>query len=801
MKKYCFYLLILFFSIFNSQAQEYAVKNNITHWSENTTLGEFQYRAGNLGFWSEDEMGLPAFHFAAELPLKTVQPNGNVINDPVDPTFLIGNYRFNMFIHTSGRYSVMSMERATSRLNYGTDKSFNTSENKSEIVVNGKKHVLTGLDSPLATSLETEKVFGAGYAVFNYNIDEKLKLSKVISTPPSTTVKNGCSGALITVEIENKSNKAIDVQYLENITARYHLMVWDNPPFGKKRISYPVESDIQGNKAVVNFIPGEKTPLVTAARHEHARADGFPPSLIMEGIPSGKQDFKLKTDAIDNTSTIINGQYAIKIKAGETIRLHYMLGYDIHDDIIGWTETRQQLLSGIDNPDIRPFRKEWEKTIPDLKGDENMTTTELKWDAYVLHAMANWNEFYQETYIPQGTLYDYALGVSAATNDLAMHTLPMSYINPDLAKSALTFILKHANHRGKIYGSDEGAGRIPLGPFQKSHLHPTTLHALSEYLRINEDATFLNEEISFWGYENTKGTVLDRIKRLFLYLRDEISVGKNGFIRTLCSDLSDGLYFYFDDVPYFSMFHSESGSNTSLTIVTLGNLANSLENLKANVPGQENEIENLVIAIRDFREELVNATLKVLHEHNNRMPRTIINGNRFFGLDNMFLEPNSGCLAIEEIPLDIRKQINDSIYLNMVANEKLGARNLTYEIKSYKPGGWGVRHNGGYWISRHGYYTVHLEEVDHDRAWEMLKRMTMKHFTNAYPNYWVGAWSGPDEYNASVSDRAGLTSTYCQLFPVYCAHQHAWPLYAYLYLKGNNSAKKIDKQLPKQQRY
>ena len=789
--KYFYFLTMIFWVTF-SQAQGYIVKNNISESSNNTELGEFRYRAGNIGFWSEDELGLPGFHFAASLPLKTIQPDGTVENDPVDPVFLIGNYRYNMFIHASGRYSVMSMERATSRLNYGNDKKFNTNQNSSTIVINGKEYLMTGLNSELATSLETEKMFGVGYALFHYNIDENIRLRKVISTPPSDNIKNGCSGALITVEVENTGKKPVKVDYRESITARYHLMVWNNPPFGKPRIDYPVESKKNGNRVKVNFIPRPKTSLVTLERDEHAKADGFPPSLFFEGVPLKGKNFTLDISQPDSLSAKITGEYNLTINPGQKIRLHYLVGYDIHDGIVDWNLTKQQLMKGVAHDDIIPFRNQWKNQIPDITGEADyITTTELKWNIYVLHAMANWNEFYQQTYIPQGTLYDYALGVSAATNDLAMHTLPMCYLNPELAKSALTFILKHVNHRGKIYGSDEGAGRIPLGPFQKSHLHPTTLHALSEYLRINQDTAFLEEEIPFWGYSEATGTVLDRITRLFLYLRDEISTEPNGFVRTLCADLSDGVYFYFDDKPYFSIFNSESGSNTSLAIVTLENLATSLEQILAQIQDkqQKKNLQELITGIKDFRAELLEATAKILEEHQNRMPRIIIGGKQFFGLDNMFLEPNAGCLAVKEIPLEIRQQIEDSIYVNMVENEQLGARNLTNEIKSYKPGGWGVRHNGGYWISRHGYYTVHLEEVNPLRAWEMLKRMTMKHHADSYPNYWVGAWSGPDEYNASVSKRAGLTSTYCQLFPVYCAHQHAWPLYAYLFLKEKSNQK------------
>ncbi len=785
MIKYFIFFALIPFSIHLALPQQNYVLNNIDDVKHSTSWSEFKYNAGNIGFWGEDELGLPTFHFAAELPLKTIQPNGKVEGDPTDPVFLIGNYRYNMFIHASGDYSVMSMERATARLNYGNDKTFNTSENKSTISINGEFFPLTGKDSEMATSLETEKVFGTGYALFNYKPVKDVKVTRVISTPPSVDIKTGCSGAIITVEVENRGSKKVKIELNEAITARYHLMVWDNPPFGKRRIDYPVKVNETENKLMASFIPKPKTKLVTAPRQEHAKADGYPPVLIMEGIPGSGQEFSFATKKIDSLATRITGTYRATIKAGEKIRFYYLLGYDINDGIVTWGDSREQLIEAVGGDDIRPFRAQWRKKIPALESNsDKITTMELQWDIYVLESMANWSEFYQETYIPQGTLYDYALGVSAATNDLAMHTLPMSYVNPELAKSALKFILKHVNHRGEIYGSDEGAGRIPVGPFQKSHLHPTTLHALSEYLRINKDAAFLTEEIPFWGYPETNGTVLDRISRLFLYLRDEISTGKNGFVRTMCSDLSDGLYFYFDDKPYFSLFNSESGSNTPLTIVTLENLAHSLENIEDNIveENQNTLINDLSNAMRDYRKELLAASLIVLKNHNNRMPRVIINGNKFFGVDNLFLEPNAGCLSIPEIPLNIRQQMNDSVYTNMVKNEPLGARNLTFEVPTYKPGGWGVRHNGGYWISRHGYYTIHLYDVETSRAWEMLERMTMKRHSDIFPNYWVGAWSGPDEYNAGVSDRAGLTSGYCQLFPVYCAHQHAWPLYAYLYL-------------------
>ena len=170
---------------------------------------------------------------------------------------------------------------------------------------------------------------------------------------------------------------------------------------------------------------------------------------------------------------------------------------------------------------------------------------EMMWHAYVLYSMANWSEFYQEVFIPQGNIYEYDLGVSACMNDWMDHCLPVIYYDQELAKSILRFGLRHADFKGSVKASDEGAGLYPESPWKKSHSQLYILMAMAEYFNVTEDASFLNEEVPFFGYPHeSKGTVLDRMERLFVYIRDEIYHGKHGLTRVMLSDNNDCLYFF-----------------------------------------------------------------------------------------------------------------------------------------------------------------------------------------------------------------------------------------------------------------
>ncbi len=87
-----------------------------------------------------------------------------------------------------------------------------------------------------------------------------------------------------------------------------------------------------------------------------------------------------------------------------------------------------------------------------------------------------------------------------------------------------------------------------------------------------------------------------------------------------------------------------------------------------------------------------------------------------------------------------------------------------------------------------------MASFDKKAATSLLERLTFSYFSKCYPDYWVGHWTAPDTLNTFESgDLAGLPRPehdgFWFNFAAYCAHPHAWPLYAYLRINADNLIK------------
>ncbi len=790
-------LLMLFFLLGCKQQEPTAEKKleiddqYQAYWKKNTQVAKHVFDAGNIGFWGNTANALPTFHFTAPLPLETRLQDSTKIGYPTDPWFLMGNYCFNCFVHASGGYQILSMERAISRLNYAG--SVHDYASSALISLNGNQYPLVGLNSPLATSGKTEKVFGCGFAVFNYEPVKNIKVSRKLAVLPSDEINKGHSAMLLKVTVKNKTNKALHFDYSETVTARYHMTVWNNPPFRKKRIHYlatPMEFYPESKTTGARFIYKEATPLVTSSRHEMALADGFPPSLILQAIDIAGVSSSVSQQQLDSASVQLRGTAKGVIPPGDEQTFCFAIGYKRDKGMDDWNRAYYALQENYDNDNADiPYQDVWRKRIPAfLKEDNESMRSEMQWHAAMLESMANYNEFYNETYIPQGNVYEYGVGVSAALCDHMMHSLPVAWYNPELAKSIMRFAMKHANFRGEIYASDEGCGRMPLGPASKSNSYTYFFMTMTEYLKATNNSDLLKEDIPFWGMPHTKtGTVLDRIERIFLFFRDEVSVGPHGLPRLLNSDWNDCFYFFFDNMSYHHIFSTaESHMNAAMAVKHLGELAGILEKMKAagNLAGYEKRSESLIKAMNDYQQELFNTMVDDMGSRD-FLSRAYIGDKVHVGEESLFLEPQVFALGIKEMPVERRKKMWQAIKERVWKMEKKGARQNEIPLGSnYEDALKGTRENGGFWFSLNGPMIVNLIDVNRDDAQKALYKITLQNHAEQFPNYWVGMWSGGDSFDSSLLPTEGLTNKYLFPFPVFCAHAHAWPLWGYLNIEN-----------------
>ena len=82
-----------------------------------------------------------------------------------------------------------------------------------------------------------------------------------------------------------------------------------------------------------------------------------------------------------------------------------IIGYSFETE---WSDRRKICEGMEDGADkVKGLAGEWRKLLPDFSEESDQELRrELIWHVYNLEAMATYSEYFEETKIPQGTIYD-----------------------------------------------------------------------------------------------------------------------------------------------------------------------------------------------------------------------------------------------------------------------------------------------------------------------------------------------------------------------------------------------------------
>ena len=444
--------------------------------------------------------GLPRYRYLGPLPF--VSPSSRISTTylPEDPFFLLGNYRLTLIVHASGQFQILSGERAWGRLNQGPQRW--SGVNDAAVEAAGKRVELVGLHC--AAAEKAEKRFGVGYAQYQYYPLPDLNVTRTLSVLPSVKPGDGSSAFVVTVQLRNAGKEATEVVYLENVGAAYAQIFaeWD---VDREVVQYSGRVVQAADHLRCITEAKEPRPLLFSHGGRMSRFEGAPPSLFVKLIPRQNESAATLSPALtvekDAAGVDRMGVRAeCKLAAGEEIALHYIVGYVFAEAEIGALAAKLTAAMGDSVPH---FQKEWEGVIPAFKNEtDSEVRREMRWNAAVLEQMTTWREYYDETVIPQGMVYDYGWGMMASSRDLAQQALPACHTNPALARSTLRFIMKRTLPDGEIKLDDLGFGWCPHGPRLTSDQQLYFFMLLNEYLRATGDTTILTERVSYYPAEN-----------------------------------------------------------------------------------------------------------------------------------------------------------------------------------------------------------------------------------------------------------------------------------------------------------
>jgi len=728
-----------------------------------------------IGNWSMTGKGLPMYQYTGAIPFKALDKEGKPAKLPDDPYFLLGNYKMTLFTHASGRYQLLTGERAWARINADPEqKNYGWNDAEIEYVTKNvkKKISLVGTNS-FGAKNQVQKSFGVGFARYEYQLENGIACTRTISVKPSQKINSGNPAFVITVTLKNNAKKTAQLFYNERILLNYVMAATQVSDKKDRPVKYESTINIDAAKqiAVADFTCVANRFLTFPTKEERYPYDIAPASVFMNTKNNAEGKYSSTVSADNDTLT---SKVSTSIKPGETKTFHIIVGIADKNNFTTVQEQVDDVLAGaeMNRPSEGLFAGQWKNKLPDFSNEtDEVLKREMLWHAHVVEASAKYSSYYQETFIPQGSVYAYNYGDNISNRDNLQAMLPACYTNPALAKSAIRYVIKHSGEDGEIKRGNGGFSYWANSIYKESDEQLYFFNSISEYLLITKDFAFLKEKCTFYPAENGKqDIVLNFLKKYFIYLRDEVGVGSHGLVKILNSDWSDSFLQEYSPNKYLN---AESHLNTAMVLAILPKLIDALKQ------SGNGDAATFIDALENYRSTISTAFFKDFGERK-FSARAYLNNSIKFGLDVVCLEPQGYLLQIPDLSVARKKEIYEYVKSKNFTPEQIGFRIREKPL-------WDKRaesEDGAIWYALQYPVLLGVAMYDKTEAKALLKAFTFEKSGAKYPNYWMGQWTAADDINSTLSIHEGLYSFWDgggmkSYFHGYCSHPHTWPLFSY----------------------
>ncbi|MFB0563061.1 MAG: GH36-type glycosyl hydrolase domain-containing protein [Candidatus Lokiarchaeia archaeon] len=778
------------------------------------------YGCGRFGRWIVDEHGLPAYEYTCNHEIDTAALTFTTQGSSRDHWHQLGNSRFNALAHNSGFVEVFENSRGPQWLTYSSVKQRSLGGGIAIVAEDGD--CWCDLFSQKRYDEGYRRVFGMGYfrKVSKHN---NLVLDHIVLTPVSDDPV-----VVSEVTVRNKSNRARTIMLFNywGVNLRYvsesliytsgrrteygvsvlnwlgriygflrHLLLWDTEQgrtsFSKKFI-YHTEYDLEsGLLILVPEYRGDKSGREVPSSRNYYPKPLFlkllneKPTLAIssaEDLVDNRGNFKIlssrlgvrKLSVKKSPCLCLGVKLTIPRKSSRT--LTFLFGYSEKQEIPKLVSKYEEKAR---RHPLREVLRDWKKSTIKFVGGEDWVSREAAWHSYYFKSSTLCDEYFESHLLPQGGAYVYLQGLHGGPRDFSLYTVPMTYLDPVLAREMLEYVLRWMRPSGELAYSQSGFGKLSgaIVHNKPSDHYLFLLWAITEYVFATRDFKFLEKEVPF--YPREKGlfsTVAERMKLSLNFLFEEIGFGEHGLLKVGDGDWNDGISTM---VPNRSRFlkHGESVFNSALALYVLPRVMDLF---------RKRDSKFCKFLLKKF-ESLRRACLD---SWNGRwFYRAWDGGGNPLGGGNLFLEPVPWLLLSKALPEKMAEKLLENVYEILDKPSPFG-QYLVYPplrtFLNYLEKGWDV--NGGIWFAMNFLLTWSYGLYDPKKAWNSLLKNSMAHHANLYPNLWYGIWSGPDAYNANYAKRPGETyyhlATPTTDFPVMNLNLHANFLTALIKLCG-----------------
>lgn len=404
---------------------------------------------------------------------------------------------------------------------------------------------------------------------------------------------------------------------------------------------------------------------------------------------------------------------------------------------------------------------------------------EVPWHAALLTGGLSVDRVIGGDTLDQASAYSFALGFNGAARDPLQHALPLCYLAPQAALSALRNTCAWAAPDGDLPYALDGAKRPTNIIFRPSDQNLWALWLAAEYAAATGDLAAFDAPLAYHPSRATPAVPLrEHLRRQFRFFVDGVGRGERGHVRILNADWNDVAIAESGVDPAVMIAQGSSVLNSAMAAWVLpvfAALADRLGDaaLAAEARAQADELRGLVRQAWNGR----------------WFHRAYAPGVPPVGEDDCWLEVQPWAILCGAADADQARALLATIDAGNRLHSPLGARvRWPPSAEQIANGTFGEATSGGIWFAISMTLIWAAARVDPALGWDEWRRLSLASHAAAYPTVWEGTLSGPDSWNAPESKRPGRTwgtaGLSMQSFPVNNLHSHAQPLLGYLRLLG-----------------
>lgn len=392
---------------------------------------------------------------------------------------------------------------------------------------------------------------------------------------------------------------------------------------------------------------------------------------------------------------------------------------------------------------------------------------EMAWHAATIQQSICYREYWDRHVVPQGSAYLWLHGADGAARDQALFSLPLTYVDPALAREQLAFLMAitHRENARMTYAF-QGHGVLDnaLIHTAPSDLYIFFLAAMTEYLEATGDTSILDELVPFHPKESESASGFEHVRRGVRHLLDVVGTGPHGLVRVQTGDWSDGIVASEAKNRELAIKDGESIPNTQMAVWVLPRAAKWI---RARDAALATELETKAAALKTALEP------EWLGDH---YRRAYLGGDQKY--DGTTLEAQVWAL-IADVPDEAKRNTLIDTIETKLARTAIGPAMFA-----------GEKDSGDVWPAIADLlpwgYALHGRE---DLAWKTFARVTLHAHAKAFPEMWAGIWSAADGHFAHHGGKApgaawASVVTPMLDWPVHNNNAHTMPLLALLRLAG-----------------